>query len=69
LEKDKTLGIDLVVGLLKYWPITCPAKEVIFINELEEVLEIIGVEAERKFSLYGPKLLKRLVSTAQNMHY
>lgn len=42
LEKDKTLGIDLVVGMLRYWPITCPAKEVIFINEIEEVLELIG---------------------------
>ena len=30
LEKDKGLGIDLVLGLLKYWPITCPAKEVVY---------------------------------------
>lgn len=69
LEKDKTLGIDLIVGMLKYWPITCPAKEVIFINEIEEVMEIIGSEAEKKWLVYGPKLLKRLVATSQNMHY
>lgn len=49
LEKEKLLGIDLIIGLLKYWPITCPAKEVVFINEVEEILDTIGVEAERGF--------------------
>ena len=69
LEKDKSLGIDLINGLLKFWPITCPAKEVVYINEVEEILETIGVEAEKKFGDFGPKLLKRLVMTSQNMHY
>ena len=64
LEKDKQLGIELVAGLLKYWPITCPAKEVVYINEIEEILELIGVEAEKKFNVYGPKLLSRLTTTA-----
>jgi serine/threonine-protein phosphatase 2A regulatory subunit B' len=49
LEKDKTLGVDLMIGLLKYWPITCPAKEVVYINELEEIIEYIGVESEKRF--------------------
>mgnify|MGYP000040962622 CR=1 FL=1 len=61
LEKDKALGIDLINGLLKYWPITCPAKEVVFINEVEEILETIGTEADRNFMKFGPKLLHRLV--------
>jgi serine/threonine-protein phosphatase 2A regulatory subunit B' len=69
LEKDKLLGVDLIVGLLKYWPITCPAKEVVYINELEEILEFLGVEAEKKFSEFGPKMITRLVKTSQNMHY
>lgn len=42
LEKHSTLAISLIQGLLKFWPITCPAKEVIFINECEEVLELLG---------------------------
>lgn len=57
LEKDKTLGIDLMVGLLKYWPITCPAKEVVYINELEEIMDYIGPEAEKRFSDFGPKMI------------
>jgi len=69
LEKDKTLGIDLMAGLLKYWPITCPAKEVVYINELEEIIETIGPEAEKRFNDYGPKMITQLVRTAQNMHY
>jgi serine/threonine-protein phosphatase 2A regulatory subunit B' len=64
LEKDKTLGVYLISGLLKYWPITCPAKEVVYINEIEEILETIGVEADKNFNMFGPKLLNRLVITA-----
>ncbi len=69
LEKDKQLGIELIVGLLKYWPITCPAKEVVYINVIEEILDNIGVEGEKRFNDFGQKLLQRLVQTAQNMHY
>lgn len=36
------LAIPLIKGLLKFWPITAPAKEVIFIGEIEEVLELLG---------------------------
>ena len=54
---------------MKFWPITCPAKEVLFITEIEEILEIIGNESDKRFNDFGPKLLSRLVKTAQNMHY
>jgi hypothetical protein len=64
IEKDKSLGIDLINGLLKFWPITCPAKEVVYISEIEEILEMIGTEADKRFNDYGPKLLKRLVQTS-----
>jgi hypothetical protein len=36
------LAIALINGLIKYWPITAPAKEVIFIGEIEEVIELLG---------------------------
>jgi len=53
LEKDKQLGIDLINGLLKFWPITCPAKEVVYINEIEEILEAIGQDGEKRYNEYG----------------
>ena len=31
LEKSNQLHVPLIMGLLKFWPITCPSKEVIFI--------------------------------------
>ena len=61
--------MPLILGLLKFWPITCPAKEVIFIQEIEEVLELMGNQAEQKFAEFGPQLLKRLLQTSQGMHY
>ncbi|XP_055825283.1 serine/threonine protein phosphatase 2A 57 kDa regulatory subunit B' theta isoform-like isoform X1 [Solanum dulcamara] len=39
LEKDNKLADTVIRGLLKYWPITNSSKEVMFLGELEEVLE------------------------------
>lgn len=69
LEKQTLLAIPLIFGLLKFWPITCPAKEVIYIGEIEEVIEILGNQAESKFAEFGPPLIKRLIFTSQGMHY
>ncbi|KAK9064740.1 hypothetical protein SSX86_016122 [Deinandra increscens subsp. villosa] len=39
VEKDCKLADTVIRGLLKYWPITNSSKEVMFLSELEEVLE------------------------------
>lgn len=39
LEKDPTLSCDVVKGLLKYWPKVNSNKEVMFLNEIEEILD------------------------------
>ncbi|KAG5551708.1 hypothetical protein RHGRI_009953 [Rhododendron griersonianum] len=39
VEKDLKLADTVIRGLLKYWPITSSSKEVMFLGELEEVLE------------------------------
>ncbi|KAM1411602.1 serine/threonine protein phosphatase 2A 59 kDa regulatory subunit B' gamma isoform-like [Malus sylvestris] len=39
VEKDAKLADTVIRGLLKYWPITNSSKEVMFLGELEEVLE------------------------------
>ncbi|KAE9619880.1 putative protein phosphatase 2A, regulatory B subunit, B56 [Lupinus albus] len=39
VEKDCKLADTVIRGLLKYWPITNSSKEVLFLGELEEVLE------------------------------
>ncbi|KAK1381567.1 Serine/threonine protein phosphatase 2A regulatory subunit [Heracleum sosnowskyi] len=40
VEKDCKLADIVIRGLLKYWPITNSSKEIFFLNELEEVLEL-----------------------------
>jgi len=44
IEKDATLSETVIKGLLKYWPKTCSFKEVMFLNELEEILDMIDQE-------------------------
>ncbi|XP_065021130.1 serine/threonine protein phosphatase 2A 57 kDa regulatory subunit B' theta isoform-like isoform X1 [Musa acuminata AAA Group] len=39
IEKDCKLVDTVIRGLLKYWPVTNSSKEVMFLGELEEVLE------------------------------
>ncbi|XP_014249434.1 serine/threonine-protein phosphatase 2A 56 kDa regulatory subunit epsilon isoform isoform X1 [Cimex lectularius] len=41
IEKDATLTEPVVRGLLKYWPKTCSQKEVMFLGEIEEILDVI----------------------------
>lgn len=41
LDKDSALTEAVILSLLKYWPKVHSPKEVMFLNELEEVLDII----------------------------
>ena len=69
LEKDNQLSVVLIKSLLKIWPITNPAKEVVFLNEVEELIESNWSVVSGRFIEFGPKLLKRLIKTSQSMHY
>ena len=61
--------MSLIKSLLKIWPITNPAKEVVFLNEIEEILYSNWSVISSRFADLRPKLLKRLIKTAQSMHY
>ncbi|ODV92780.1 hypothetical protein CANCADRAFT_12650, partial [Tortispora caseinolytica NRRL Y-17796] len=41
VEKDRTLGKDVVLSLLRYWPKVNSSKEVLFLSELEDIIESI----------------------------
>lgn len=48
LEKDPTLCSYVLSGLIKHWPILSSHKEVLFLNEIEEILELTPpVELEK----------------------
>lgn len=40
VEKDPKLAEPVLLQLLKFWPVTNSQKEVLFIGELEEILEL-----------------------------
>lgn len=44
IEKDPQTAAAVVLGLIKSWPWTVSAKQVVFLNELEEILELMGPE-------------------------
>ncbi|KAI9209749.1 phosphatase 2A regulatory B subunit-domain-containing protein [Polychytrium aggregatum] len=41
LEKDPSLTEEVVGGLLRYWPKVNSPKEVMFLNEMEEILDVM----------------------------
>lgn len=43
VEKDPRLADAVIRALLKFWPLTNSHKEVLFLGELEEVLELTQV--------------------------
>ena len=43
VEKDPKLAEPVLKALLKFWPVTNSQKEVLFLGELEEILEMTQV--------------------------
>jgi len=40
VEKDPRLAYDIITAMLRFWPLSITAKQVLFLNELEETLEL-----------------------------
>jgi len=40
VEKDPRLAFDIITSMLKFWPVSITSKQVLFLNELEETLEL-----------------------------
>ncbi|RKP28024.1 armadillo-type protein [Syncephalis pseudoplumigaleata] len=58
LEKDPTLTEEVVTGLLRYWPKVNSPKEVMFLNELEEILDV----AERALYYWNNEYIVNLIA-------
>lgn len=66
LEKDATLTEPVVKGLLKFWPKTCSQKEVMFLGELEEILDVIE---PTQFQKVMDPLFKQLARCVSSPHF
>ncbi|KAG5186544.1 protein phosphatase 2A regulatory B subunit [Tribonema minus] len=41
VEKDPDTVVPVLRGLIRFWPWSCSAKQVLFLNELEDILELL----------------------------
>ena len=44
VEKDADTATPILSGFFKCWPWSCSSKQVLFLNELEEILELLGAD-------------------------
>ncbi|CAH1279840.1 unnamed protein product [Diabrotica balteata] len=66
LEKDASLTQSVIQSLLKYWPKTHSPKEVMFLNELEEILDVIEPAEFQKVMV---PLFRQLAKCVSSPHF
>jgi len=66
LEKDPELTSEVFTGLLKYWPKVNSPKEVMFLNEIEEILDVIE---PREFQKIMELLFSRVAACVSSPHF
>ncbi|XP_062090688.1 serine/threonine protein phosphatase 2A 57 kDa regulatory subunit B' kappa isoform-like [Humulus lupulus] len=66
IDKDQKLAGNVIKGLLKYWPITNSQKELMFLGELEEILEVINMVEFQKIMI---PLFRRIAYCLNSSHY
>ncbi|XP_060548483.1 serine/threonine-protein phosphatase 2A 56 kDa regulatory subunit alpha isoform isoform X2 [Pantherophis guttatus] len=66
LEKDMTLTEPVIRGLLKFWPKICSQKEVMFLGEIEEVLDVIE---PTQFKKIQEPLFKQIAKCVSSSHF
>lgn len=66
LEKDAQLTEEVVIGLLRFWPKVNSPKEVMFLNEIEEILDVIEPTEFQKVMV---PLFKQLARCFSSQHF
>ncbi len=66
MEKDSKLAEPVLNALLKYWPVTNSQKEVLFLGELEEILELTQ---PAEFQRVMEPLFRQLAKCLNSQHF
>ncbi|XP_076885565.1 serine/threonine protein phosphatase 2A 57 kDa regulatory subunit B' kappa isoform-like [Bidens hawaiensis] len=66
IEKEPKLSSAVIKGLLKYWPVTSSQKQLMFLSELEELLEKIHTDEFEKIMV---PLFQRLNCCLRSTHF
>ncbi|TNV79323.1 hypothetical protein FGO68_gene10877 [Halteria grandinella] len=60
MDKDQSVANSIITEMLKYWPVTNPGKEILFLNEIEEVLDMTYPEMLIQDTTLAIRLAQRL---------
>jgi serine/threonine-protein phosphatase 2A regulatory subunit B' len=66
LEKDASLTEEVVLGLLRYWPKVNSTKEVMFLNEVEDIFEVMD---PAEFAKVQEPLFNQLAKSVASPHF
>lgn len=66
IDKDPKLASTVIKGLLRYWPLTNSQKELMFLSETEEILEMISMVEFQKIMV---PLFRRIGYCLNSSHY
>lgn len=66
VDKEPTLAEPVLMQLLKFWPLTNSQKEVLFLNELEEILEMTQAT---EFAKIMVPLFKQIAKCLNSSHF
>ena len=66
VEKDNKLAESVLNAILRFWPTTC-SKEVLFLNEVEEILEML--QETDLLDKVAPKLFVRIAQCVGSPHF
>ncbi|KAE8154219.1 phosphatase 2A regulatory B subunit-domain-containing protein [Aspergillus avenaceus] len=66
LEKDSSLTEEVVLGLLRYWPKVNSTKEVMYLNEVEDIFEVMD---PAEFAKVQIPLFQQLAKSVASPHF
>ncbi|PWW72799.1 protein phosphatase 2A regulatory B subunit [Tuber magnatum] len=66
LEKDAALTEEVVLGLLRYWPKVNSTKEVMYLNEVEDIFEVMD---PAEFAKVQEPLFNQLAKSVASPHF
>lgn len=66
LEKDTSLAEPIVKGLIKFWPKSCSQKEILFLTEVEELIEVMD---EQEFKHIADPLFRQIAKCVSSIHF
>jgi serine/threonine-protein phosphatase 2A regulatory subunit B' len=66
VAKDHCLTRDIIPGLLKFWPFGSSSKQILFLNELEDIFEYV---IEEDVTFFREQLALRLAKCIGGLHF